>query len=156
MSGMSGTGKKATTGAGKKTAGEMIARRERCVVIPAIKKNAVIPDQLVKKLAGKTLIQRALDTALAVAPGRDILVVTDSDEIRLICERAGVGCEYNPAHTIKSLDIVSALRPVLERLAGEYGRLVIYRASSPLITAPDIEEAYARFVREGSDCLVTV
>lgn len=152
MSGMSGTGKKAAGGAGKKAA----ARRERCVVIPAIKKNAVIPDQLVKKLAGKTLIQRALDTALAVAPGRDILVVTDSDEIRLICERAGVGCEYNPAHTIKSLDIVSALRPVLERLAGEYERLVIYRASSPLVTAPDIEEAYTRFVREGSDCLVTV
>ena len=53
----------------------------RCVVIPAIKKNAVIPDQLVKRLAGKTLIQRALDTALAVAPGRDVIVVTDSDEI---------------------------------------------------------------------------
>ena len=26
--------------------------RKRCIVIPAIKKNAVIPDQLVKKLAG--------------------------------------------------------------------------------------------------------
>ena len=156
MSETSGTGKRAAGDAKKKAAGGMAARRERCVVIPAIKKNAVIPDQLVKKLAGKTLIQRALDTALAVAPGRDILVVTDSDEIRLICERAGVGCEYNPAHTIKSLDIVSALRPVLERLAGEYERLVIYRASSPLVTAPDIEDAYSRFVREKSDCLVTV
>ena len=156
MSGTSVTGKQAVGGAEKATAGGTAARRERCVVIPAIKKNAVIPDQLVKKLAGKTLIQRALDTALAVAPGRDILVVTDSDEIRLICERAGVGCEYNPAHNIKSLDIVSALRPVLERLAGKYERLVIYRASSPLVTAPDIEEAYTRFVREKSDCLVTV
>ena len=35
----------------------------RCIVIPAIKKNAVIPDQLVKRLAGVTLIQRAIDTA---------------------------------------------------------------------------------------------
>lgn len=129
---------------------------ERCLVIPAVKKNAVIPDQLVKKLAGKTLIQRALDTAGAVVPGRDILVVTDSDEIRLICERAGVGCEYNPAHNIGSLNIVSALRPVLERLAENYGRIIIYRASSPLLTAADIEDAYARFVREQCDCLVTV
>ena len=131
-------------------------RKERCLVIPAIKKNAVIPDQLVKKLAGTTLIQRALDTAKAVAPGRDILVVTDSDEIRLICERAGVGCEYNPGHTIRTLNIVSALRPVLEHLTAQYERIIIYRPSSPLVTAPDIEDAYERFVRERSDCLVTV
>ena len=140
----------------KDAAGRTLPREDRCLVIPAVKKNAVIPDQLVKKLAGKTLIQRALDTARAVAPGRDILVVTDSDEIRLICERAGVGCEYNPAHNIRSLNIVSALRPVLERLAERYERIIIYRASSPLVTAPDIEEAYARFVQEQSDCLVTV
>ena len=38
----------------------------RCIVIPAIKKNAVIPDQLVKRLAGVTLIQRAIDTARGV------------------------------------------------------------------------------------------
>ncbi len=129
---------------------------ERCLIIPAIKKNAVIPDQLVKKLAGKTLIMRALDTAKAVVPGQDILVVTDSDEIRLICERAGVGCEYNPAYTIRSLNIVSALRPVLERMGERYKRLIIYRASAPLITAADIEDAYSRFLAEKSDCLVTV
>ncbi|MDR2489559.1 MAG: cytidine 5'-phosphate N-acetylneuraminic acid synthetase [Desulfovibrio sp.] len=132
------------------------ARRERCIVIPAIKKNAVIPDQLVKKLAGDILIQRALRTAKAVVAGQDVLVVTDSDEIRLICERAGVGCEYNPAHAIRTLDIVSSLRPVLEHLVEGYERIIIYRAASPLITAPDIEDAYARFVRERSDCLVTV
>ena len=34
------------------------------VVIPAIKKSAVIPDQLIKKLDGITLIQRAINTAL--------------------------------------------------------------------------------------------
>ena len=131
-------------------------RARRCLVIPAIKKNAVIPDQLIKKLAGKTLIQRALDTAKQVADGKDILVVTDSDEIRLICERSGVGYAYDPAHSISSLNIVSALRPVLEDLAKRYERIIIYRASSPLITAEDIEDAYALFESEQSDCLVTV
>ena len=42
---------------------------KRCIIIPAIKKNAVIPDQLVKKLAGVTLIERAIETARAVAQG---------------------------------------------------------------------------------------
>ena len=44
---------------------------KRCIIIPAIKKNAVIPDQLVKKLAGVTLIERAIETARAVAQGKE-------------------------------------------------------------------------------------
>ena len=40
--------------------------KQRCIVIPALKKNAVIPDQLVKKLAGVTLMERAIHTARAV------------------------------------------------------------------------------------------
>jgi len=59
--------------------------KERCIVIPAIKKNAVIPDQLVKKLAGVTLVERAVNTARGVLPGDDIVVLTDSQEIALIC-----------------------------------------------------------------------
>ena len=128
----------------------------RCLIIPAIKKSAVIPDQLVKKLAGKTLIQRALDTALEVAEGKDILVFTDSDEIRLVCLRSGVECAYNPEYAIKSLNIVSALEPLLQELATRYEHLVIYRASSPLINGEDIEDAYKRFTASDSGCLVSV
>ena len=62
----------------------------RCIIIPALKKKAVIPDQLVKKLAGETLIERAIQTARGVVPGEDVVVVTDSQEITVICERAGV------------------------------------------------------------------
>jgi spore coat polysaccharide biosynthesis predicted glycosyltransferase SpsG/CMP-N-acetylneuraminic acid synthetase len=128
----------------------------RCLIVPAIKKNAVIPDQLVKKLAGKTLMQRALDTAKGVASGGDILVVTDSDEIRLVCLRNEVGCFYDPAFAIRSLNIVASLEPVLQGQAERYDHLIIYRASAPLLGAEDIEDAYRRFVRSGSDCLVSV
>lgn len=129
---------------------------KRCLIIPAIKKNAVIPDQLVKKLAGKTLIQHAIDTALDVASANDIYVVTDSDEIRLICERNGIQTTYDPAYRIASSNIVTALKPVLKKLAKTYENIVIYRASAPLIQGEDIEHAYEHFVKEGSDCLVTV
>lgn len=128
----------------------------RCVVIPAIKKNAVIPDQLVKRLAGKTLIQRALDTALAVAPGRDVIVVTDSEEISLICERNGARFHYDKTLRLLSLDLAAELRPILAGLADEYESLIICRASCPLVTAADIEEAHAAFLASGADALVTV
>lgn len=128
----------------------------RCIVIPAVKKNAVIPDQLVKRLAGVTLIQRAINTARALAPGDDIVVVTDSQEISLICERNGVRALCNPSLHLASLDIVRELRDALATLSGDYKHIIIYRASCPLLTSDDMEDAYATFVREGADCLVTV
>ncbi len=130
--------------------------KQRCIIIPAVKKNAVIPDQLVKKLAGKTLIARALETACKVLPCADVLVVTDSDEIRLICDRAGVRSHFDPAFGITSSNIVAALRPMLEAEAAAYNDLIIYRPSSPLITTQDIEEAYAAFRSGNNPCLTTV
>ena len=112
--------------------------KERCVVIPAIKKNAVIPDQLVKKLAGVTLVQRAINTARGVLPGEDIVVLTDSQEISLICERAGVGFRRNKDLRFTSLDIVSEMRVLLDELAQEYEHCIILRASCPLLTWVDV------------------
>ncbi|MDR2695757.1 MAG: cytidine 5'-phosphate N-acetylneuraminic acid synthetase [Deltaproteobacteria bacterium] len=130
--------------------------KQRCIVIPAIKKNAAIPDQLVKKLAGTSLIERAILTARAVARGEDVLVVTDSQEITLICERNGVRAHYNRDLHFASLDIVVALRSVLARTAHAYEHIVVYRASCPLVTWVDVEDAYRRFAASGADCLMTV
>ena len=81
----------------------------RCIVIPAIKKNAVIPDQLVKRLAGVTLIQRAIDTARGVVPAHDVVVVTDSQEISLICERIFLRAHYIAGLRFTSLDFISVM-----------------------------------------------
>ena len=128
----------------------------RCIVIPAIKKNAVIPDQLVKRLAGVTLIQRAIDTARGVVPARDVIVVTDSQEISLICERNGVRAHYNAGLRFTSLDIISEMKSILRELGNDYGHIIVYRASCPLLTWVDIDDAYRCFLEDEADCLVTV
>ena len=128
----------------------------RCIVIPAIKKNAVIPDQLVKRLAGVTLIQRAIDTARGVVAAHDVVVVTDSQEISLICERNGVRFHYNAGLRFTSLDIISEMKSILRELGNDYGHIIVYRASCPLLTWVDIDDAYRRFLEDGADCLVTV
>ncbi|WP_165078560.1 MULTISPECIES: cytidine 5'-phosphate N-acetylneuraminic acid synthetase [unclassified Desulfovibrio] len=130
--------------------------KERCIVIPAIKKNAVIPDQLVKRLAGVTLMERAINTARACAPGEDIIVLTDSQEISLICERAGVRHAWNRDLRFKSLDIVAEMRGLLEGLAREYEHCLILRASCPLLTWVDMEDTWRRYREAGADSLVTV
>ena len=128
----------------------------RCIVIPAIKKNAVIPDQLVKRLAGITLIQRAIDTARGVVPAQDVIVVTDSQEISLICERNGVRSHYNAGLRFTSLDIITEMKSILRELGNDYGHIIVYRASCPLLTWVDIDDAYRRFLEDEADCLVTV
>ncbi|MBQ7618299.1 MAG: cytidine 5'-phosphate N-acetylneuraminic acid synthetase, partial [Desulfovibrio sp.] len=130
--------------------------KERCLVIPAIKKNAIIPDQLVKKLAGETLIVRALNTARAVCQGEDIIVLTDSQEISLICERAGVRFRKNQALRFSSKDILHEMRELLLELAQSYRYCIVYRASCPLVTWVDIEEAWKSFLKNGAKSLITV
>lgn len=129
---------------------------QRCIVIPAIKKNAVIPDQLIKKLAGVTLMERALNTARSVLPGRDIIVLTDSQEISLISERAGVGYRCDSALRFTGPDIVAQMRGLLTELAAKYEHCLILRASCPLLTWVDVENAWKHYLESGADSLVTV
>lgn len=131
-------------------------RSSRCFVIPAIKKNAVIPDQLVKKLAGVPLINRAINIALACARGEDIYVFTDSEEIGLVCDRAGVRHIRDQSFRFKTWDIIGELNALLSTLAESYEDCVILRASCPLLVWTDIEDAYAAFKRKKADCLITV
>lgn len=85
------------------------------IVIPAIKKSVAFPDDLVKKLAGVTLIQRAIAIAAEVVPKSQILVVTDSTEIDLICQRQGVASHIDPTlrlprQSITALDVAPCLK----------------------------------------------
>ena len=72
-------------------------------VIPALTKHAVFQDDLVKKHAGQSLVQRAIDKArLTGLTSQDILVVTDLDEVCLIAERNGA---YPIHHVDPSADL---------------------------------------------------
>ena len=124
--------------------------RKRCIVIPAIKKNAVIPDQLVKKLAGVTLIERGINTARGVVGGEDIYVLTDSQEISLICERAGVQSRRNKDLHFRTLNIVAEMRDVLGELAQKYEHCIVLRASCPLITWVDVEDAWHKYLAKAA------
>ena len=130
--------------------------QNHCVIIPAIKKNAVIPDQLVKKLAGITLIQRALNTAKALVKEKDIYVVTDSEEISLICVRNGVNYHYDKTLRFHSKNLLCELKSYIEKQATEYEHLLIFRADVPLVDQEDIQKGYDHFVRTDADIMVAL
>ena len=127
----------------------------KLIVIPAIKKNAAIPDQLIKKLNGITLIQRAIDTALELANSVDqVLIITDSDEIGLIAQRNGIAFKKDKALFLNSENIVTEVINRTKDFPQE--NVLLYRANTPLIESSDLQSAYLKFLELNDSMLVSV
>lgn len=124
------------------------------VVIPAIKKNAVIPDQLIKKLNGVTLIQRAIDTAFELTVRENVLVITDSEEISLICERNRVGYFKDSRLSIGSDNIFQITYEVIKGYV--YEDILLYRANTPLVDHTILLEAYQEYAKDRKFVLTSV
>ncbi|MBN2782746.1 MAG: hypothetical protein JXQ66_05850, partial [Campylobacterales bacterium] len=122
------------------------------VVIPAIKKNAVIADQLVKKLNGITLIQRAIDTAKEIT--QDIFIITDSQEISLIAERNYIKYHYDNELCINSENIIDVTNSLT--LKTKQNNILIYRANAPLVDTSILRDAYEYFFKNKSYILSSV
>ena len=116
------------------------------VVIPAIKKNAVIPDQLIKKLNGITLIQRAINTASEVVKKENILVVTDSIEISLICERNDIKYYLDKELNLVSENILEVVNNIVKNSLET--DILIYRANTPLVDSNLLKDAYLEFTKD--------
>lgn len=124
------------------------------VVIPAIKKNAVIPDQLIKKLDGVTLIQRAIDTACKLTSRDNVLVVTDSEEISLICERNRIDYFKDNRLSIDSGNIFQIMYDIIKDCTQK--NILFYRANTPLVDHTLLLEAYQAYLKDSEFVLTSV
>jgi spore coat polysaccharide biosynthesis predicted glycosyltransferase SpsG/CMP-N-acetylneuraminic acid synthetase len=134
----------------------MQSKKDFCVIIPAIKKNAVISDQLVKKLDGETLIQRAINMAKEIARDEDIYIITDSNEIGLIAERNGVKFKYNANIQVSKYKILQSLQEYFDQIGSGYVNFILYRANTPLIDHTILWEAYNYFLRYPNEVIISV
>ena len=79
------------------------------VLIPALSRQAVFQDDLIKMHAGQSLVERALTRARSLElTERDIIVLTDSEEICLIAERNGASPIYNDRQSTDLFGILGA------------------------------------------------
>lgn len=129
---------------------------ELAIIIPAVKKNVAFPDDLVKKLAGISLIQRTIDLAIETIPKAQVVVLTDSKEIELICERNGVMVIYNAAMRIAPDAYVRDLIPYVRSLTERYNDFLVLSPYVPLINKGALQDAYRHFCKCGAEFLVPV
>lgn len=130
--------------------------RDLAIVIPAVKKNVAFPDDLVKKLAGISLIQRAINTAKLAFPNQQAHVVTDSEEIRLICQRNDVVCIYDKSLCLDSGNLLGSLCIHLGFLIDEKRGLLLLSPYAPLLKADELQRAYKEYLVRGAELMIPV
>jgi len=115
------------------------------IFIPAIKKNVAFADDLVKKLDGVTLIQRAINKAKGIKLCQKIYVITDSEEICLISKRNNVHHYYKKDIKLSKAPIMEDLSCILSEFTDQYTEMVLLSPYAPMLREKDILGAVNEF-----------
>jgi spore coat polysaccharide biosynthesis predicted glycosyltransferase SpsG/CMP-N-acetylneuraminic acid synthetase len=115
------------------------------IVIPAVKKNVAFTDDLVKKLAGASLIQRAIDKAKRLVSEEHVYVATDSEEICLICKRNSIQYSYKKNLRLKPPNISENLGFLFSQLSEQYEDLILLSPYVPLLPEKNLIQALKKF-----------
>lgn len=128
------------------------------MVVPARGGSRGIPGKNVKPLHGRPLITWVLEAGARVAEIDQIVVTTDDADIekaalsvnseKILCFRRSPETATDTATTESALLEVARQHPCRH--------LMLVQATSPLVSAEDLSEAFARYVHSGADSLLTV
>ena len=104
------------------------------------------------------MIQWTIDAAMEVASKADIVVTTDDETVKAICQKQGLS--FIDREKVLAQDESTTMDVVLdvmnrERYAG-YDIVVLLQATSPLRNANHLQEALSIFEMEQADSLVSV
>jgi N-acylneuraminate cytidylyltransferase len=117
-----------------------------------------VPGKNLRTVGGKSLIQRAIESATAVFGNERVFVSSDSDDIRSAARSAGAGTITRPAelatdlstsefallHGLEFLDTVHDLKP---------GVLVLIQPTSPFILPESLEAGLEKILSGEFDCV---
>lgn len=121
-----------------------------------------VPGKNLRPLAGRPLVARAVDTALAVKRVSRVLVSTDSPEIAGIARDAGADVPFmRPAELAGDsspewMVWQHALRFLMSADAAYPDALLVLPATAPLRAPEDVERCLDEFEEGGADVVITV
>jgi len=134
-----------------------MSSRNLSILIPALKKTVAFQDDLVKKLAGVALIQRAIDKALEIGVKKqDIHVLTDSEEIQLIAERNGVQVYLEATLVLSDLFFTDNNSDYLQKIIFNNEFILLLSPYAPMLTEELIKEAKHALIESNKDLLKPV
>ena len=125
-------------------------------IIPAVKKNVAFYDDLMKKMVGDPLIQRAIKKAEAITKKKNIYIITDSEEIRLLSQRMGVHYHFDKTLKLIPEAIVKNLVGFLSTIGDSYKTFVLLSPYAPLLPVKEIQRALNEFNLNKAKLLIPV
>ena len=127
------------------------------VLIPALKKAVAFQDDLVKKLAGISPIQRAINKAIQMGVEKsDIHLLTDSEEIRLIAERNGIQSYWEPRLDWSEIMFAGGIGKYLQQSPQNCEYVLLLSPYAPLLTLDLIDKAKQALIESNKDLLKPV
>lgn len=139
----------------------MIAGKKVLAMIPARGGSKGIKDKNICNLAGKPLIWYTIEAAQASKYIDGIMINTDSEKIKVVCEELGVKVpalrpEKYASDRAKTIDAVVWALDWLDINDMKYDILVLLQPTSPLRSTLDIDSAIEKFVDFGCASLLSV
>ena len=128
----------------------------KAVIIPAVKKNVAFYDDLIKKMAGQSLIERAINKAKEIVEEEHIYVVTDSEEIRLFSQRKSVRHYFEKSLKLLPGVVIESLVGFLSTIADKYQTFILLSPYAPLLQSTEIQKALQAFYASETKLLIPV
>jgi CMP-N-acetylneuraminic acid synthetase len=138
-----------------------VAEREGLVaIIPARGGSKRLPRKNVRLLAGKTLVQHAIDAARDSGLFRRICVTSEDPEVLGLASVAGVDAQVRPAElATDSAQVKQVCHDLIQRLEGEgdsFASFCVLLPTNPLRTGDDLRAAHAAFASADADILMSL
>lgn len=129
----------------------------RVAIIPARANSKGLPGKNLKKVAGLSLVARAIEAARASGQFNRIVVTTDGEAIAAEAFACGAEVVRRPdAIAGDSARTIDAVEHALKSIGVAGGICVLLQPTSPLRSAADITSAITIFERVGYGCTVAV
>lgn len=129
-----------------------MTRQPVVAVIPARGGSKGIPLKNLQKVAGRSLLARAIDAARAAQHIDAVLVSTDHEGIALEAQRAGARVIHRPDEiSDDTASSESALLHVLEEIGATDGITVFLQCTSPFIDPASLDSAITRVKDDRAD-----
>lgn len=137
----------------------MIGPERVVAIIPARAGSKSVPDKNLKKVGGKSLVRRAVETASRVAEIDQVLVSTDGPKIAEEAQRAGAEIVARPAElagdTSLIKDVLLDIFRSRQAMGEAIGVMVLLEPTACLREPGDVRTCLSRLHEENLDSIAT-
>jgi CMP-N,N'-diacetyllegionaminic acid synthase len=130
-------------------------------IIPARGGSKGVPGKNIKKLNGKPLIQYTSDVALASDKISKLIVSSDDEEIIEVSKELGIEVPFKRPKDLgldktPTLPVIIHALEYFKSLGEEFDAVCLLQATSPFRTVEFLEAAIQKFIKKGTDSLISV